>query len=166
MSKLTDKAAYIRGLAEGMKLDEKSDEGKLFASLIDALGDMASAIADLEEAHNELSEYVDSIDEDLSELEENLDDDDDDDEDDDEDDDFDFDEDKDDEDDDEDVCDPCGEVYAECMCPECKRSFYAPIADLDTGSEYVCPHCDQRVKPNPDYEDDVPVARKADPDQE
>lgn len=37
MSKLSEKISYLRGLAEGMNLDTKKNEGKLLSEVIDAL---------------------------------------------------------------------------------------------------------------------------------
>ena len=166
MSKLTDKAAYIKGLAEGMKLEEGSDEQKLLMHLIDVVGDMASDLEELEEAHDDLSDFVDSIDEDLEELEDVLGDEDFDDEDYDDDEDA---EDEDDEDFDEDEeegefgeADGAGNnIYVECVCPSCHALFYAPEDDVDAKAKFVCPRCGKTVEPLMDYEEDIPVAEKA-----
>ena len=40
---LIEKAAYIKGLAEGLKLDKESAEGKLINALIDIVSDIAAA---------------------------------------------------------------------------------------------------------------------------
>ena len=37
---ISEKVAYLKGLAEGLKLDAESNEGKLFAAIIDVLEDM------------------------------------------------------------------------------------------------------------------------------
>ena len=47
--KLTEKAAYIKGLMEGMKFDDASDSNKLLAKLTEIVSDMAHAIDELEE---------------------------------------------------------------------------------------------------------------------
>jgi len=173
MSKLTDKAAYIKGLAEGMKLEEGSDESKLLLQLIDAVSEIAASVEELEEAHDELSDFVDSIDEDLEELEDTLGelDDEEDFEDDFEDDEEAF------EDDDfeecEGNCGECGEcegceggeIYVECVCPECHALFYALEEDVDTKAKFICPRCGKKVEALMDYEDDIPVAKKAEDDE-
>ncbi len=66
----TERVAYIKGLAEGLDLDETTKEGKLLKAIIEVLGDMAEDAADLEDYVAELSEQVDAVDEDLSTLEE------------------------------------------------------------------------------------------------
>ncbi len=67
---LTEKTAYIKGLADGMKLDENKDEVKLLKALIDAVTDIALTVEDVEEYLDEVADQVEAIDEDLSELEE------------------------------------------------------------------------------------------------
>ena len=67
---LSEKAAYIQGLADGVELDETTKEGKLIAALLDIVGEMADAIADLEETTDTLNDYIEEIDEDLGALEE------------------------------------------------------------------------------------------------
>ena len=37
--KITEKVSYIKGLAEGLSLDEKTAEGKVLSAIIDALED-------------------------------------------------------------------------------------------------------------------------------
>ena len=39
--KISEKVAYIKGLAEGLSLDEKTPEGKVLASIIDVLDDLS-----------------------------------------------------------------------------------------------------------------------------
>ena len=44
---ITEKVAYLKGLAEGMELDTEKKEGKLLAAIIDVLDDIALEIADM-----------------------------------------------------------------------------------------------------------------------
>ena len=133
---LSEKAAYIQGLAEGLSLDESTKEGKLFAALIDLVGEMADAIGEIDEDLDTLNDYIEEIDEDLGEVEEYLYD---------EDDDCDGDcdcccEDCDlDEDFFEVECPACGEVICfdgsvdpeELVCPACNEKFECIIAEED-----------------------------------
>ena len=57
----SEKVAYLKGLMEGMKLDEASDTGKLLKVIADILGDMAEDIEDVESDLYDLSEEVDAI---------------------------------------------------------------------------------------------------------
>ena len=67
---ITERAAYIKGLAEGLGINDSTNEGKIIKALIEAIDDMALTISDLEAELDELSEQVETIDEDLGSLEE------------------------------------------------------------------------------------------------
>ena len=62
MSNINDRVAYLKGLAEGMKLTDETNEGKLLLKMLDAMQDMAEEITALRKDHDELDEYVESID--------------------------------------------------------------------------------------------------------
>ena len=72
MSNINDRVAYLKGLAEGMKLTDETNEGKLLLKMLDAMQDMAEEITALRKDHDELDEYVESIDDDLADMEEYL----------------------------------------------------------------------------------------------
>ena len=69
---ITEKAAYIKGLADGVELDKDSKEGKLILALIDLVSDMADEIAVLEEDIDTAFDYCEELDEDLGAVEEML----------------------------------------------------------------------------------------------
>ena len=69
---LNEKAAYIKGLADGLGIDESSKEGKLIRALIDLTADMADVIAEQAEEIDVLNDYIEEIDEDLGSVEEML----------------------------------------------------------------------------------------------
>ena len=69
---LSEKAAYIQGLADGLDLDETTKEGKLIAALIDLVGEMTDAIGEIDEDLDTLNDYIEEIDEDLGAVEEYL----------------------------------------------------------------------------------------------
>jgi len=64
MSELTEKIAYLRGLADGMNLDKETNEGKLISEIIDVLGDMGADVdieadgVDEADAVNKLAAYL------------------------------------------------------------------------------------------------------------
>lgn len=66
---ICEKIAYIKGLAEGLKLDENTNEGKILAAVIDLLGDITSEICDIEDGCDAMLEQIDAVDEDLSAVE-------------------------------------------------------------------------------------------------
>ena len=58
MSIISEKVAYLRGLAEGMKIDAGTNEGKLMTEIIDTLGIIAEDMEYLEDSQDELFERV------------------------------------------------------------------------------------------------------------
>ncbi|MBQ8341190.1 MAG: hypothetical protein IJY22_02285 [Clostridia bacterium] len=69
---ITEKAAYLKGLAEGLELDTTTKEGKLINALLDMVGALAEKVDELEGDIAELTEYVEELDEDLGDVEELL----------------------------------------------------------------------------------------------
>ena len=50
MEFLNERVAYLKGLAEGMKIDENNNEGKLLKNIIEVLEDISEAIMDIEDS--------------------------------------------------------------------------------------------------------------------
>lgn len=134
MSKMGEKVAYLKGLAEGLGINAESDQGRLMLAMIDAMEAFAHESEATEEKVNELSEYVEEIDSDVSDLEEALFSDDDDDDDDDEDSEYD------DDDDDED-----GDGLIEYECPHCGTVIFFDEEAFDMEEEHLCPNCHHKV---------------------
>ena len=67
---IVEKAAYLKGLTEGLGIDPESKEGKLWGALNDLLHDMAHEIEDLHASNMDHAEAIDEIAEELSYLEE------------------------------------------------------------------------------------------------
>ena len=72
MEYLYQKVSYLKGLAEGLEIDETSKEGKLLLNIIDTLEDFADVIGETKEDYDDLEEYVSYIDEDLSDVEDEI----------------------------------------------------------------------------------------------
>ncbi|MBQ8356957.1 MAG: hypothetical protein IJX39_04015 [Clostridia bacterium] len=70
--KMTEKAAYLKGLADGLDYDKTTKEGKLIAALLDMVDAMADKIDGLEHDLQELNDYCEELDEDLGDVEELL----------------------------------------------------------------------------------------------
>ena len=89
---INEKAAYLKGLMEGLQLDTEKAEGKMIAGIVDLLGDLSKKLTTVEDTTIAISDELDEIEEDLDAIEDFImdDDDDDDDYDDDEYDDDDF----------------------------------------------------------------------------
>lgn len=159
MMTLTEKLAYIKGLAEGLSLDGTTKEGKVLLALVDLMGDVTTAVSELASDMDQAYEELDAIDEDLTDIEEFLW------EDEDEDEDWD-DEDWDDEcdcgcdcghDHDEDelfdggiyeiTCPKCGEIVCmdeemlfspDCGCPNCGTSFEVDFDGVECCDDEDC----------------------------
>ena len=69
---LSERAAYLKGLLEGLKLDPEKPETKLLTEIINMLEDMAMEIGDVEDEVIELNDYAEELDEDLGVAEEIL----------------------------------------------------------------------------------------------
>ena len=67
---IVEKAAYLKGLTEGLGIDAESKEGKLWNALNDLLHDMAHEIEDLHACNMDHAEALDEMAEELSYLEE------------------------------------------------------------------------------------------------
>ena len=117
---LTEKVAYLKGLAEGLALDESKPEIKVIKTMMDILDDLALTVADLEDGMDLITEQLDAVDEDLDELEgfvyEEL-------------------------DDDDCCCDDCYDVE----CPTCGEVIGIDADTLDEGS-IECPNCGELLE--------------------
>ena len=136
---LSEKAAYLKGLMDGLDLNKESAEGKMIAGIVDLLGEMTTSISDLEENAIAVSDELDEIEEDLDAIEEFLMDEDDEEDDDfDDEDDYEFD-DEDEEDEDED------EVIYDVTCPSCGEVLHL---DEDTilQESIHCPKCNELLE--------------------
>ena len=145
----SEKAAYLKGLSDGLEFDRTTVEGKLIAALIDLCGEMAQAIDDLDatvdeldDDINEVNDYCEELDEDLGDVEEYL-----------------FEDDEDYEDDEDfDPCEGCegcdGDTDADpddirmMMCPHCNEEIYFDES-LDPDA-ITCPYCGKDVAASDD----------------
>ena len=69
---ILEKIAYIKGLAEGLSLDDSKPEAKVIKAIIDLLGDVCEVVADIDDEVATLGDYIEEIDEDLGYVEEDL----------------------------------------------------------------------------------------------
>lgn len=114
MEYLYERVAYLKGLSDGLDIDETTKEGKLLGKIVETLEDFADAIADLDDEVAELTEFVDIIDEDLSDLE-----------------DFVYDE------------EFYDDAFDEFECPKCGTILFVDEDDFDEcgNVEIACPDC-------------------------
>lgn len=69
---ITEKVAYIKGLLDGLKLDESKPETKVINAIVDALNDIALTVSDNEQRIENLEGYCDELDDDLGVLEDEV----------------------------------------------------------------------------------------------
>ncbi|MBU5426672.1 hypothetical protein KQI41_09665 [Tissierella pigra] len=72
MDYLIQKVSYLRGLADGLGIDESSKEGKLLLHIVDILEEFADVLDETIENQEDLEEYVTFIDEDLADVEDDI----------------------------------------------------------------------------------------------
>ncbi len=150
---ISEKAAYLKGLMDGLNLDTEKAEGKMIAAIVDLMGDVTRRLADVEETTIAISDELDEIEEDLDAIEDYiLDEDEDDDEDwDDDDDDYDFDDEDEDMDEGFDFGDPDTTIYeVECACGSI---INFDEETLEEGS-IVCPECGETLEFSLEDEDE------------
>lgn len=67
---IVEKAAYLKGLTEGLGVEADSKEGKLWGALCELVSDMAHEIEDLQQCNLDYADVLDEIGDELSYLEE------------------------------------------------------------------------------------------------
>lgn len=126
---ISEKVAYLKGLAEGLNLDvDKSKEGKLISVMIGILEEIGLSIEDLEENALALGEEIDVLSDDLADVESVV-----------------FDEDENDEEDYDDD-------WFEVECPTCEEPLIIDDEALAEGF-IQCPNCQSKF--SLDLSDDV-----------
>ena len=126
---ITEKVAYLKGLAEGMELNTEKKEGKLLSAIIDVLEDIALELADVLDAQEELGEGLDAVSDDLEDVEDLL-----------------YGEDEENEEGGYEL-DDLGEdedCYA-TTCPTCEETIYFDESVLEDG-EVICPNCGEKLE--------------------
>ena len=144
---ISEKAAYLKGLMDGLKLDTEAAEGKMISAMVELLGDMAKKVTDIEDTTIAISDELDEIEEDLDAIEDYiLDDEDEDDE-----DDYEDDDDYEDYDEGFEYGDEDSIIYeVECACGEI-INFDEEV--LEKGS-MTCPNCGETLEFSFDDEDE------------
>ena len=131
MSYLSERAAYLKGLAEGLAIDDSKSEGKLLVKMIDLLEEMAATIEDnsdaivaCEERVDDLEDFADDMIEEMSGCDCG-----------------------------DDECDCCDcdcdddyddEEFYEVECPTCNEKVYFDEDMLD--DELICPNCNGKIE--------------------
>lgn len=116
---LTERVAYIRGLAEGLGVDENQKEGRVLLAMLELMDDMAESIAELEDENDGLQNIIDAMIEDFYDEDDSYDEADDD-------------------------IDPDTELY-QVVCPNCGEEIYVDELTLDKGT-IGCPACGEDLE--------------------
>ena len=153
---LKEKAAYLKGLVEGLGIDESTKEGKVIKAMSELLCEMAQAVDSIDEDVTQAYDQINDLSEELEDLEADLYEDDDADE----EEDAEDDNDTEDEGDEDDNADVASEPYYEVACPACGETVYVSEDDLDAG-EAICPSCkvafEVALADDEEEQDDGPV---------
>lgn len=130
-----EKVSYIKGLAEGLELDESAKEGKIIAAVIDVLADIAENLREVDEELDDIADVMTDMEESVADLEDIV---------------YDIDED---EDYDEDFEDDLDELY-ETTCPACSNTIRFDYEQAAAGA-MDCPNCGQHLEFELDDVDDA-----------
>ena len=130
----TESLGYLKGLLDGLDLDENKKETKVFKTIVDVLTNLTEDVDDMTEGMELLAEQIDGVDDDLADLEEYV---------------------YDDDDDDCCGCDCCGDDddEYEVTCPNCGEDI---VVDYDTVMEgnFECPNCGETLQFEFECDDD------------
>ncbi len=118
MSYISEKVAYLDGLADGLGIEDEK-QGKLLRGIIDALGAIAEELEEQNEAYDDLSDCVDEIYEELDAIDCEL------------------------YGDDEDC--ECEDDFLEVVCPSCGETIYFDEDMLESEDGLICPSCNEPV---------------------
>ena len=67
---LNERAAYLKGLMEGLEISEETKEGKVLKAMYDLLAELCDTVTDLDDDLDQVYDELDAMDEDMDELEE------------------------------------------------------------------------------------------------
>ena len=136
---LSEKAAYVKGLMDGLNIDDSTKEGKVLLAIYDLVSEMANTVDEIDADVDDIVEFCNVLDEDLQTVEDYL-----------------LDEDDDDDDDCDCDCDCCDcdcedDVYT-CECPTCGDIIELTIPMIEEGS-INCPGCGELLEFDVEEED-------------
>ncbi len=117
---LSEKAAYVKGLMDGLNIDDSTKEGKVLLAIYDLISDIANTVDEIDADVDDIVEFCNVLDSDLQTVEDYL---------------------LDEEDDEDDDCDcDCCDCDCDCDCGDCDCCDCDCCDDDDT-YECVCPTC-------------------------
>ena len=119
MSELSNKASYLKGLADGMKLDTEKNEGKLLSEIIDFLSMVSEKIELIDDEQGFIADKLDEMEEVIDIIGESV------------------------YGDDDCDCD-CDDECFSITCEKCGEEFEIMEEDLMDGSVF-CPGCGEEI---------------------
>lgn len=117
MGFIRERVSYLKGLAEGLKIDSETNEGKMLSAIVEVLDDVVLAVEDIEDIQDEMEEHMGNMDEDLAEVESVI------------------------------FGEECEDDFVtEVECPHCNETVdvFEDMLDEDEGS-FECPKCEKEV---------------------
>ena len=114
---ISEKAAWLKGLAEGLELDTDTKERKLISAMVEVIGEMALELRELREGQAAFSDQLDSVTGDLEDVESVV---------------------FGDADDDE-------TAHYAAACPHCQETVYFDESLLE-GGQILCPNCGHQLE--------------------
>ena len=126
---ISEKVAYLKGLADGMKLDADKDTNKLILAMIDTLDEMAALVDELDEDLADAEDHIDEVDECLADVEDII------------------------------YGDECGDDcccgdFYEITCPGCGETITIDNGILEDGA-MDCPNCGKKLEFDIEFDDDA-----------
>lgn len=129
---LSEKAAYLKGLMDGLTVDDSTKEGKILLALYDVVKEICETVDTIDADVDDIVEFCSAVDEDLADVENAV-----------------F-------DDDECDCDCCGDDCDCCdcdddddtyevVCPTCGDTIELNDLMLEDGS-VECPNCGELLE--------------------
>ena len=150
MSYISERVAYLDGLAEGLKLKE-DDQGKILSGIIDVLHEIASDLEERDEVQEDVLDALDELYDSVDEINDCLDD-------------LDCEScpsaDCDWEEDDEYYDDEDDDDGIEVLCPYCHETVVFDEDEFLREDMLICPNCGKKIDPedleeDPDDDDDI-----------
>lgn len=130
----TESLGYLKGLLDGLDLDDNKKETKVFRAIVDVLSNLAEDVDDMTDGMELLAKQIDAVDEDLAEVEDYL-----------SEEDYDCDCD--------DCCDCDDDQEFEVECPCCGEEITVDEDTVLNGS-IPCPNCGEMLEFEVECEDD------------
>ena len=127
---IVEKAAYLKGLTEGLGITPETKEGKLWAALQDLLSDIAHEIEDLQAGQLDMADALDELTDEVTVLQDLC---------------GDFEQSPLDDEDEEDEDSLFDEILYDVTCPVCGEEITLDEDMLAQGS-IDCPHCGEALE--------------------